>query len=351
MQSSVESSRVWIVGFIAAVALAACADHTLSKPVAPTIETKAVANAFTQRALIGDAAERGAPTIDPNLQEPWGIAFSRSGVLWVANTHSGTSTLYDTTGARLSRVIEIPGGSPTGIVSNGSTDFAIDGGPASWIYAGEYGAISAWNSAGGARIVIDNRGRSFYKGLAMASSSSGNRLYAANFSRNQVEMYDASFKFIGAFTDSTLPPGYAPFGIQNVGGKLIVTFAKQLGPSKEDDDPGVGNGYVDIFTADGALERRFASQGTLNSPWGIAVAPEGYGPFAGDILIGNFGDGRISAYDQNGRFVDVLRDENQAPVSIGGLWGIAFAPGSKALYFTSCPAENTSGVIGTLIAK
>src|SRR5262249_23201372 len=147
-----------------------------------------------------------------------------------------------------------------------------------------------------------------YKGIAMASNAGANFLYLTNFKGNSVDVFDATFTFVKSFTDATLPAGFAPFGIQNVKGNLFVTFAKQKGPDNHDDEAGPGNGFVDVFSPDGTMIKRFASNGSLNSPWGIAVAPSGFGGFGGDILIGNFGDGLIGAYDPNtGALVDILR--------------------------------------------
>jgi uncharacterized protein (TIGR03118 family) len=310
--------------------------------------------------LVADVAALGAAAVDPDLVNPWGLAFGPTGILWVSNNHSGTSTLYDSSGTKLSRVVAIPssnsstGGAPTGIVFNPTSDFAIPGaGPALFIFAGEDGTISAWNTSTPAARLVANRSASdaVYKGLAMASSGGANFLYATNFKQNAVDVFDARFQFVRSFTDPGVPAGFAPFGIQNVGGQLYVTFAKQLPPDNEDDEAGAGNGYVDVFNADGTLARRFASNGTLNSPWGVAVAPTGFGSVGGDILIGNFGDGRIGAYDPNtGAFLGLLHDAANAPITIPGLWGLAFGPsaGSTTLYFTAGPNEEADGLLGTL---
>lgn len=193
-----------------------------------------------------------------------------------------------------------------------------------------------------------------YKGLAMANDAGANRLYATNFRRGRIDVFDATFAYVAAFTDSTMPAGYAPFGIANIGGNLWVTFAKQHAPDNEDDDAGAGNGFVDVFSPSGALLRRFATSGALNSPWGIAQAPSGFGPFAGAILVGNFGDGVIGAYDPNtGTLIDLLRDANRNPIAIPGLWGLVFGPSatSTSLYFAAGVGDEAHGLVGRLAPR
>jgi uncharacterized protein (TIGR03118 family) len=323
---------------------------------------------FVQTNLVADISSYGASTIDPNLVNPWGLAFGPDGALWVANNGSGTTTFYSQAGAKLQPAVSVPSavagepGVPTGAIYNGSADFVIPGtgagpalGAALLILAGEDGTISAWNNATGssAVLVADRSGQgAVYKGIAMALNGDAMFLYLTNFKHNSIDVFDAGFSFIGSFTDATIPAGYAPFGIQRVDNKLYVTYAKQKGPDNEDDDPGVGNGFVDVFTTAGKLIRRFASHGSLNSPWGIAVAPAGFGKFGGDILIGNFGDGMIGAYDpSSGALVEMLRMPGGAPITIAGLWGISFAPNSAGLFFTSGPSDESHGLVGTLTPR
>ena len=323
---------------------------------------------FVQTNLVADLASYGAVTIDPNLVNPWGLAFGPDGALWVANNGSGTTTFYSQAGAKLQPTVRVPSavagepGAPTGAIYNAAADFVVPGtsggttlGAAQLILAGEDGTISAWNSAAGssAVLVADRSGEgAVYKGIAAGLNGDAMFLYLTNFKQNRIDVFDASFSFVSSFTDATIPAGYAPFGIQRVDNKLYVTYAKQKGPDNEDDDPGVGNGFVDVFTTAGKLIRRFASRGTLNSPWGIAVAPAGFGKFAGDILIGNFGDGLIGAYDPNsGTLVEMLRAPGGAPIAIAGLWGIAFAPSSAALFFSSGPSDESHGLVGTLTPR
>jgi uncharacterized protein (TIGR03118 family) len=314
-----------------------------------------IANAFTVTPLVGDNNALGAPVVDAHLVNPWGIAFGPTGLLWVANNGTGTSTVYSATGAPQSLVVDIPGavnptgGRPTGLIFNPTTDFAIAGsGPAAFIFAGEDGIISAWNTASGtAAIRVASRAgnQAVYKALTMASNGGVNFLYATDFHNNGVDV------FVGSFTDPAIPAGFAPFGIQNVAGKIYVTYAKQLLPDAEDDDPGVGNGFVVVFNPDGTVAQRFASNGSLNSPWAIAVAPAGFGPFGGAILIGNFGDGKIGAYNAStGAFIDFLHDGGGAVITIDGLWGMQFGPTTQSttLYFASGPGDEAHGLVGTI---
>ncbi len=349
---------------VALATLAACdATGDTNLVVTPITNTT-----FVQANLVADISSLGAVTIDPNLVNAWGLAFGPNGALWVANNGTGTTTFYTQSGAKLQPTVSVPSavpgepGVPTGAIYNASADFAIPGttagptlGAAQLILAGEDGTISAWNaSLGSSAVLLADRSAqgAVYKGIAMGLNGDGMFLYLTNFKQNSIDVFDAGFNLVSSFTDTTIPAGYAPFGIETIGNRLYVTFAKQKGPDNEDDDPGVGNGFVDIFTPAGRLVRRFASRGSLNSPWGIAVAPAGFGKFAGDILIGNFGDGMIGAYDPNsGALVEMLRAPGGAPLTIPGLWGIAFAPASSTLFFTAGPNDETHGLVGTLSAR
>jgi len=334
--------------------LAACSDNTMtSVPAREYLETR----------LVADTAGLGAASIDTSLKNPWGMAFGPTGMLWVSDNHSGASTLYDTTGAKSALVVAVPssggaaGGAPSGIVFNPTTDFVIPGSSkALFIFAGEDGVISAWNtSTGNATLVADRSANgAVYKGLALAANGGANFLFATDFKQNGVDVFDATFHFVKSFTDSTVPAGYAPFGIRAIGNQLYVTFAKQLAPDNQDDEPGPGNGYVDVFNADGTLAKRLATRGTLNSPWGVVAAPAGFGGFSRDLLVGNFGDGRIGAYDPTtGGFIDVLRDGTGNPIVIDGLWGLTFGPGadSTTLFFAAGPDGEAHGLLGKLTPK
>lgn len=331
-------------------------------------------NAFVQTNLVADAAGTGAVTIDPNLINPWGIAFGASGALWVSNNGTGTATVYNANGTALGITVSIPGagspvvpatgtatrGVPTGVIFNTTANsFQIPGsGSAAFIFAGEDGTIAAWNTTTGssAALVVDQSAdTTVYKGITMAvGANNANQLYLTDFHHNKIDVYDSTFTRILSFTDSTLPSGYAPFGITTIGNQIWVAFAKQQGPDNLDDTAAVGNGFVDVFNANGSLARRLASNGNLNSPWGIVQAPANFGPFGGAILVGNFGDGLISAYDAaSGGFIDFLRDVNGNAISIPGLWGLQFGPvaGSTSLFFASGPGNEAHGLVGTLTPR
>ena len=315
---------------------------------------------------------------DPNLVNAWGLSHSPSGPWQVSDNGTGLATQYKSSGKGVPPVVTIPlpgpvaGGAPTGNIFNGTSDFAVTkgnaSGPSQFIFATEDGTISGWNpnvDAAQAIIAVDRSGATdpqgdvgaVYKGLALAQTSSGNFLFAANFRFGTIEKFDAHFKLVTSFTDPALAgdcpfPGqcFAPFGIQNIGGNLFVTFALQK-VGKHDDQAGLGNGFVDVFDTNGNF-KRFASQGTLNSPWGLALAPTNFGKFSNDMLVGNFGDGLINAFDPgSGAFLDQLRDEHGQLITINGLWGIAFGNGGLAgdtnkLFFASGLNDESDGLFG-----
>lgn len=311
-------------------------------------------NSYKQVNLVADATGYNAARIDSNLQNAWGIAIGPTGAFWIAANHTSLSTVYDRTGAQLLPAVSLnSGGSPTGVVYNSS---ATSFGGSKFIYAGEDGVISTWTS-GAATVVVADRSANgaVYKGIAIASNGGADFLYAANFKGNKIDVFDSNFNYVttSSFTDATIPAGFAPFNIYNHDGKLYVTYAKQLAPDNEDDESGPGNGYVNIFNADGSLVSRFASQGTLNSPWGLVDAPAGFGLGTDMILVGNFGDGRINVFDANGNYKGQLKDGNTA-ISIDGLWALQFpengipAGDQNQLFFTAGPADETHGLFGYL---
>jgi uncharacterized protein (TIGR03118 family) len=328
---------------------------------------------YTRVNLVSDIAGVARFT-DSHLVNPWGLGFGPTSPFWVADNNGGVSTLYNGRGQAFPvgspLVVTIPtptsptGGAPTGLVFNGTTDFVVSAnsksGSSLFLFSTEDGTILGWSpsvNVTSAVIAKDNSGSgAVYKGLAIASTPSGNFLYATNFHAGVVETYDKDFNLVKAFTDPNVDPNFAPFGIQNIGGKLLVTFALQKLPDKHDDQSGPGNGFVDVFETDGTLIRRFASHGTLNSPWGLALAPEGFGKFSHQLLVGNFGDGRINAFDAGGDFDDQLIDPEGNPLTINGLWALQFGNGAKnggsrhKLFFTAGIADELHGLFGFIKA-
>jgi uncharacterized protein (TIGR03118 family) len=329
---------------------------------------------YKQHNLVSDGAVP-ADLLDPNLVNAWGLVASATSPWWVSDNGTDVSTLYNgNTGAKLGLTVSIPGGAPTGVVFNGGAGFVVASGAAHgaarFIFASEAGMILGWNpgvpAAGStqAQVAVDNSpSGAIYKGLAIATTSSGDRLYATDFHNGAVDVFDAQFHPVaGGFTDPDLPAGYAPFGIRNLGGVIYVTYALQ-DADQHDDVAGVGHGFVDAFDLDGNLLRRVASRGRLNSPWGLAMAPaDSFGKFAGDLLVGNFGDGGINAFDPNTVTGDgELQPQGQLhgaggkPIAIDGLWAIDFGNGAVAgpkhvLFFTAGPLGEQHGLFGTLTA-
>ncbi|HEX4598381.1 MAG TPA: TIGR03118 family protein [Burkholderiaceae bacterium] len=351
-------------------------------------------NAYAVTHVVSDIT--GAATnLDPVLQNAWGVAFSPSGSpFWVNDNATGCSTLYDGGGVAVALQVKVPlpgnvvppgtckhvdpnnppnptPAAPTGIIWNASASFLVPGTKiqAAFIFATEDGTISAWGGglpvADTAVIAADNSAvptagnGAVYKALVFAVNAKGSFLFATNFRAGTIDVFaptgaNGSYALTttdGGFTDPEMPAGYAPFGMQLVDGDLFVTFAKQ-NAQKHDDVSGPGNGFVDVFDTDGHLLRRFASHGRLNSPWGIAVASYNFGPFSGAILIGNFGDGRIGAYDRRGHFIDELRDVDGGPITLDGLWTITAGGGRHSspdtLFFTAGPNGETDGAFGTI---
>ena len=323
-----------------------------------------------------------APLTDPDLLNAWGLAATPGtdqapgSPLWVSDNGSDKTTLFaGVTPSSVAQVlvVNITAGAPTGQVFNPDRagfvvhDAAGHSGSALFIFASENGAIDAWNPGVGAtgtgpstvtETPISNGANAVYKGLAIAQASDGNTyLYATNFRSGRVEVYDSNFQPAqlpgGLFTDPAIPAGYAPFGIQELAGKLYVTYAKQ-DAALHDDVAGQGHGFVDIFTTDGALIRRLVSHGQLNSPWGLALAPAGFGGFGGALLVGNFGDGHINAYNPDtGTHLGQLRGPGGHPIVIDGLWGLRFGNGNAAkteeLVFSAGPNGEADGLLGKIV--
>jgi uncharacterized protein (TIGR03118 family) len=322
-------------------------------------------NSFTVTNLVSDGSVMAAHT-DSALKNPWGVAFG-PGPVWVANNHTNTLTAYDGSGATAAPAINVPPGTrgdaaPTGMVSNSTGDFKISdtAGPAVYIFDGEGGTIAAWAPSLGANAVTkydDGAGGAIYKGLALAVAGGANRLYAADFHNNKIDVFDQNYQKVslpaGRFVDAALPAGFAPYNVQNIDNKLYVAYAKQDADA-EDQTCGPGLGAVDVYDPDGNLIQHFASGVPLNAPWGMTLAASTFGPFAGDLLIGNFCDGAINAFDPiSGTFKGALKNPSGGTIQIPGLWGLAFGNGAlnqsrDALYFAAGINDENNGVYGAI---
>ena len=308
-----------------------------------------------------------APVIDPNLRNPWGLSYSGTGPFWAADNTSGLSTLYDGAGARQSLVVTIPPaaghttGTPTGTVFNPTTGFTVMGHPALFLFDTQDGTISGWNSSTGthAVVAVDNSSAgAVYTGLEFGNNGTENLLYAANFSAGRVDVFNNNFQPVvlaGSFTDPNLPAGYAPFNIVKIGIRLFIAYGKQ-NASKTNAAFCAGCGFVDEYDLNGNFVRRFASQGTLNAPWGMAISPANFGTFSNDILIANLGDGHINAYSTGGIFQGPLLNAAAKPITLPGLWAIKFGNGGKAglkteLFFVSGPSGYAHGRFGKITAQ
>ena len=326
-----------------------------------------------QTNLVSDGAVPAA-TIDPNLVNPWGLTHSPTSPFWISDNGAGVSTLYNGAGTKVPLTVTIPPptgstgtAAPTGVVFNGNAgSFQVTSGgktgTSAFIFSTEDGTISGWSpTVNGTHAILaaDESGLgagAVYKGLAIASTAGGNFIYATDFRNGLVEQFDSSFNLVRSFTDAGVAPGFAPFGAQVLDGHLFVTYALQ-DAAKHDDVAGAGNGYVDIFNFDGTLFQRLVSQGgAVNSPWGLDIAPAGFGDAAGKLLVGNFGDGTISIFDLlTGNFMGKLLGQDGNPVDIDGLWALMNGNGGNAgdpskVYFTAGLNGEQDGLFGSLSA-
>ena len=337
---------------------------------------------FTVNNLVGSDSSVGAAQTDPNLLNPWGISESPTGPFWISDNGSGLTSIYKATSSGVTTnaidpiTIAVPSGqtpgtaAPTGQVFNSfQSDGAFklqDGSAATFLFATEDGTISGWNSAAGTQSIIavneaDNPAAgdealglgAVYKGLAIGAGDDGPLLFAANFRHGTVDTYDQNFNLINSFSDPNVPQGFAPFNVQVLENKLFVTFAQQ-DDTKHDDVAGAGNGFVDEFDLNGNMLQRIASNGPLDSPWGLAIAPQSFGRLAGDLLVGNFGDGTINAFNLNADdFAGKLLGTDGKPITIGDLWAITRGNGgsggdANTLYFTAGVKNEAQGVFGSL---
>jgi uncharacterized protein (TIGR03118 family) len=331
-------------------------------------------SAFTMSSLVSDGAVPAATT-DANLKNPWGIVFAPDAPVWIANNVTQTATIYDGTGTTVPLIVNLPAGlngsaDATGIVFNGSnTDFVVTKGtlsaPARFIFAGEGGTVLGWApTVDGTDAIVaydDGAGGAVYKGLAIANNGTANLLYATDFHNNKVDVFDSNFARItvaGGFTDATLPADYAPFGIQalQIEGqtRIVVTYAKR-DAATDDEVVGAGLGLVNVFDTSGTLLTHLVAEGgALNAPWGLTMAPAEFGTLSNALLVGNFGDGVINAYDPvTGALISSLQDSAGQPIATPGLWGIAFGNGARnqpttTLYFAAGIAGEVAGLYGRI---
>jgi uncharacterized protein (TIGR03118 family) len=304
-----------------------------------------------------------ADNVDPNLVNAWGLTAGPTSPWWVADNGTELSTLYNPAGTPLSLVVSVPG-APTGTVFNGTPgSFLVGATNAAFIFATEGGTILGWNGGTAATVEADRSpAGAVYKGLAIAQTPAGPRIYATDFHNGAVDVFDSDWHPVShaGFVDPRLPRHFAPFGIQTIGDRIFVTYAKQQAGS-DDEAHGHGLGIVDAFDTSGRLRARVAQFGSLNAPWGIAWAPKGFGRFSGDLLVGNFGDGRINAYHEvfHRFFVPAgqLRSSAGGPLTIDGLWALEFGQGAPnngptdTLFFTAGPNDEQNGLFGSIRAS
>jgi uncharacterized protein (TIGR03118 family) len=325
---------------------------------------------YTQTKLVSNIPGMAAVT-DPNLVNPWGMSRSTTSPWWISDNGAGVSTLYLGTGVAQSLVVTVPTGdanvsstgTPTGQVFNNTADFKLpNGNPAKFIFATEDGTISGWNGGPTAVIKVNTKSASVFKGMTIATvkrpdGTLANQLYVADFRKGRVEIFDTNFHPMPlsneAFRDERVPEGYAPFNVQNIGGNICVAFA-EADSQVHDDVPGAGHGYVDVFTTTGHLLLRLQHGNWFNSPWGIAQAPTDFGLFSHDLLVGQFGSGQILVFNPvTGAFRGTLNDASDKPITIDGLWDIAFGSGGPSgpannLFFTAGLNDEADGLFGMI---
>jgi uncharacterized protein (TIGR03118 family) len=333
--------------------------------VSAPASTGAGEGGYVQENLVSDQPGVAQLT-DPKLVNAWGMSRGPNTPVWVSDNGTDVTTLYNgaVPGSPESPVakvltVSIPGGAPTGQVFNDTGAFLLPGTttPARFIFIGEDGDLSAW-AGGPSATAVGHTDGAVYKGLALAHGPSGPMLLAANFRDNRIDVFDGTFTPVpaaGMFNDPTLPAGYAPFNVAEIGGQIFVSYALQ-DAAREDDVAGPAHGFVDVYTTSGAWVKRFAGHGVLNSPWGMTIAPANFGQFSGDLLIGNFGDGRIHAFDPStGEVLGTLRGTSGRPLAIDGLWalmvGDAAAGGPSSVWFSAGPDAEAHGLLGVLRAR
>jgi uncharacterized protein (TIGR03118 family) len=353
----------------AAVCAAAVAASPAGAAPAHNPSSPAASRGVTQTNLVSDQPGKARIT-DPDLVNAWGMSRSPGSPIWVSNAGTSTSTLYSgavngspvvAAPAGSPLIVKVPGAPVTGQTFNSaSSGFVVPGTNASanFIFATVGGTIAAWNPAAGTQAAtVATVPGAIYTGLTESSSPFGPLLLAADFHDNRIDVFNSSFQKLnvaGLFRDRSLPRDYAPFNVQVLGTHVYVTYAKQDAHKQQDVDA-AGFGFVDEFTTFGTFEQRVASRGALNAPWGLVIAPQDFGRFSNDLLVGNFGDGTIHAYDpRNGRFLGTLTDTHGRVIKIDRLWGLltgdAVAGGPNSIWFSSGPNDEQHGLVGILTA-
>jgi uncharacterized protein (TIGR03118 family) len=353
--------KLFAVGaFAALLGLASCSSSTTTTPPVTNTDT----SKYIQTNLVSDVTGYGALRTDPTLVNAWGISIGTTGTFWLSSNHGSVTDIYDSLGNQKLAPINIPsrdsiaGGAPSGVVFNGTADFN----GFKFIYCSEDGIISAWDGKTTInKVALSSSATAVYKGMAIATDAGNQYLYVANFHDQKIDVYDKTFQQSNtfSFTDNAspaIPSDYGPFNIANIGGNLYVTYAKRKAPDFGDDQSGAGNGFVDVFTPHGVFLSRFASNGALNSPWAVMQAPPTFGQFSNMILVGNFGDGKINAFDATGKSLGALNDANGNAISIDGLWGLYYSSVTEAhragaLYFTAGQGSENHGLFGYIKVK
>jgi uncharacterized protein (TIGR03118 family) len=349
---------------LSASVLALGSAAVLALAIAAPANAASTATRFNRVDLISDQPGK-APLIDPDLVNAWGLALGPTTPLWVANNGTNTATVYPgglngATPTKAPLTVRIPGGAPTGQVFNDTTGFVVTGskgsGAARFIFASEGGDITGWNSAASPTeaVLAKHVDGAVYKGLALVHAGTHAFLLATDFAGGRVDVFDDHFnrlpRLSALFRDRHLPKGYAPFNVLAAGKYVYVTFAKQQAGST-DEQAGPGLGFVDRFEL-GEGPERIASHGILNAPWGLAIAPASFGRFAGALLVGNFGDGRIGVF-RGDDFAGLVRDQHGRPIAIDGLWallpGTAASGGTGSLWFSAGPDDESHGLVGEIL--
>jgi uncharacterized protein (TIGR03118 family) len=290
--------------------------------------------------------------MDPNLRNPWGMAYSKTSPIWVSNQITGNTTVYNAAGGTAIPPVTIPSGDPTGQVFTSAGSGAFPGGPGGpgeiFLFSTLSGTVAGWHPSQGSTAItlFAATDGAEHTGLALGSSGSTPYLYAADNHNNKIDVLNSNFALTslgGTFVDPLVPAGFAPYNIQNINGSLYVTY------SLEDS----GTGYIGVFDTNGSLLRH-VSDASLNEPWGLTLAPAGFGQFGGDLLVGNVDDGLIHAFDPNtGAFLGTLSTSSGDPIANPGLWGIGFRESGStfnpnALYFVAGINDETDGLFGNI---